>query len=246
VTITNILVHLGINQPRRCFGFNWASRVLLSNACWARVVTDGITMFLDALLDILLTSAPQPPANINAYRDVRNCRKTFDKTPSPYAKRLGMIALLLAVACMARDSIAQTAKEAIDVPPRSRLLLRTVGSGDQVYGCVNGRWALEAPDANLLNQEGAVIGRHFAGPTWQLNDGSWVKGRAVAEQVAPDATAVPWLLLESVGGTGQLGTVRFIQRTGTQGGSAPDGSCSQNARRRVPYTATYSFYEAGQ
>ena len=203
-------------------------------------------MFLDVLLDIALTPAPQPPRNINPFRDVENGQKTSDKTLSPYAKRLKMIALVLAVACMARDSIAQTAKESIDVPPHSRLLLRAVGSGDQVYDCVSGRWTLTAPDAKLLNQEGSVIGRHFAGPTWQLNDGSWVKGRAVAKQVAPDATAVPWLLLESVDGTGRLGTVRFIQRTATHGGNAPDDSCSQGAMRRVPYTATYSFYEAGQ
>jgi hypothetical protein len=157
-----------------------------------------------------------------------------------------MIALALAVAPMTRDSIAQSAKESIDVPPHSILLLRAIGSGDQVYGCVNGRWALTAPDAKLLNQAGSVIGRHFAGPTWQLNDGSWVKGSVIAKQVAPDATAVPWLLLESVGGTGKLGTVRFIQRTGTRGGNARDASCSQNAMLRVPYTATYSFYETGQ
>jgi hypothetical protein len=203
-------------------------------------------MSLDVLLDILLTPVLQLLGNINPSRDVGNGRKRSDKTSPPYARRLGMIALVLAVACMARDSIAQMANESIDVPPHSRLLLRAVGRGDQVYGCVNGRWALKAPDAKLLNQEGSVIGRHFAGPTWQLNDGSWVKGRAVAKQVAPDATAVPWLLLESVGGTGRLGTVRFIQRTGTHGGNMPDGSCSQNAMRSVPYTATYSFYEAGQ
>jgi hypothetical protein len=203
-------------------------------------------MFLDVLLDILLTPAPQPPGNINPSRDIGNGRNTSGRTLSPYAKRLGMIALVLAVACMARDSIAQTAKESIDVPPHARLLLRAVGSGDQVYGCVNGRWALTAPDAKLFNLEGSVIGRHFAGPTWQLNDGSWVKGKAVAKQVATDATAVPWLLLESIDGTGRLGTVRFIQRTGTHGGNAPDGLCSQSAIRRVPYTATYSFYEAGQ
>src|SRR5271163_827138 len=179
----------------------------------------------------------------SAFRTTGNARRASDRTPSPCAKRLGMIALALAVACMARDSIAQTEKESIDVPPHSRLLLRAVGSGDQVYGCVNGRWALTAPDAKLLNQEGSVIGRHFAGPTWQLNDGSSVKGRAVAKQVAPDATAVPWLLLESVGGTGRLVAVRFIQRTETHGGNASDGSCSEGAMRRVPYTATYSFYE---
>jgi hypothetical protein len=203
-------------------------------------------MSLDVLLDILLTPVLQLLGNINLSRDIGDGRKRSDKTSPPYARRLGMIALVLAVACMARDSIAQTANESMDVPPHSRLLLRAVGRGDQVYGCVNGRWALKAPDAKLLNQEGSVIGRHFAGPTWQLNDGSWVKGMAVAKQVAPDATAVPWLLLESVGGTGRLGTVRFIQRTGTHGGNVPDGSCSQNAMRSVPYTATYSFYEAGQ
>ncbi|RZU42255.1 DUF3455 domain-containing protein [Edaphobacter modestus] len=203
-------------------------------------------MFLDVSLDILLTPAPQPLGNIDPSRDIERDRKTSDKALSPYVKRLGMTALVIVVACMAQASIGQTAKESIDVPPHSRLLLQAVGSGDQVYGCVNGHWTLKTPDAKLLNQEGAVIGRHFAGPTWQLNDGSWVKGKAVAQQVAPDATAVPWLLLESVGGAGRLGTVRFIQRTGTQGGNAPDGSCSQSAVRRVPYTATYSFFEAGQ
>jgi hypothetical protein len=184
--------------------------------------------------------------NINLPRDIGNGHKTSHKTLSPYARRLGLFALVLAIGCLARNSIAKMAKESIDVPLHSRLLLQAVGSGDQVYDCVNGRWALKAPDAKLLNQEGFVIGRHFAGPTWQLNDGSWVKAKAIAKQVAPDATAVPWLLLESVGGTGKLGTVRFIQRTGTHGGNVPDGSCSQSAMRRVPYTATYSFYEAGQ
>jgi hypothetical protein len=203
-------------------------------------------MFFEGLLDMLLTPVPQRGENINPSRDLGHGRKTSDKILSTYAKRFAMIALVLAVVSMARDSIAQTAKESIDVPPHSRLVLRAVGSGDQVYGCVNGSWELKAPDAKLLNQDGSIIGRHFAGPTWQLKDGSWVKGKAVAKQVAPDANAVPWLLLESVGGTGRLGTVRFIQRTGTHGGNAPDGSCSQSAMLRVPYTATYSFYGAGQ
>ena len=100
---------------------------------------------------------------------IANDPKTSNKTLSSYTKRVGIIALLLSVACMTADSIAQTAKESIDVPPGSRLLLRAVGSGDQVYGCVNGRWELKAPDAKLLNQEGSVIGRHFAGPTWELS-----------------------------------------------------------------------------
>ena len=203
-------------------------------------------MFLDLLLDMCLTPVPEPLENINRSRGIWNGRISAGRTLATCAKRLGMIAFVLAVSCMARDSIAQSAKESIDVPPHSRLLLRAFGSGDQVYDCLNGRWALKAPDAKLIDQKGSVIGRHFAGPTWQLNDGSWVRGRAVAQKVAPDARAVPWLLLESAGSSGGLGAVRFIQRTGTHGGVAPDGSCSQGGMRRVPYTATYSFYEAGQ
>jgi hypothetical protein len=202
-------------------------------------------MFLDTLLDVLLTPAPRRPGNIKSSRDIGKGRNTFDATLF-YASRVGRIAFVLAAAWMAPGSMAQTEKESIDVPPHSTLLLRDVGRGDQVYGCVNGSWALKAPDAKLLNQEGSVIGRHFAGPTWQLNDGSWVRGKAVARQVAPDATAVPWLLLEAVGGAGRLRPVRFIRRTGTYGGNAPDGSCSKSAMLRVPYTATYSFYEAEQ
>jgi hypothetical protein len=203
-------------------------------------------MFLDVLAGVLLTSVPQRAGNINRSRDIGNGRKTSDKTLPPYAKRVRMIAFVLAVACIAPDSVAQTAKESIDVPPDSRLLLRAIGSGDQVYGCVNGSWALKAPDAKLLDQEGSVIGRHFAGPTWQLTDGSWVRGKAVAKQVAPNTTGVPWLLLESVGGAGSLRAVRFIQRTETHGGNAPDVSCGPGATLRVPYKAIYSFYEAKQ
>ena len=58
-------------------------------------------MFLDELLDILLTPAPQPLGNINTSRDIGNGRKTSDTNLSPHAKRWGMIALVLAVACMA-------------------------------------------------------------------------------------------------------------------------------------------------
>jgi hypothetical protein len=208
--------------------------------------TEGATMSLDVLLDVSLPPTPQRPGNINSPRDIWNSRNTSDKPLSSFVGRVAMIAMVFAVACVMPDSAAQTAKESIDVPPHSRLLLRAVGKGDQVYVCVDGSWALKAPDAKLLNRAGSVIGRHFAGPTWQLNDGSWVKGKAIAKQVVPDAMAVPWLLLESVGGAGRLAAVRFIQRTGTHGGNAPDGSCSQNAIRRVPYTATYSFYEGAQ
>jgi hypothetical protein len=122
------------------------------------------------------------------------------------------------------------------------LLLKAKGEGVQVYGCVNGSWILQAPAADLLDDQRRVIGRHYGGPTWQLNDGSLVEGAVVSKQVSPEATSIPWLLIKSVRGTGRLEAVQFIQRSETHGGIAPSGNCSQATTVRVPYTAMYSFY----
>jgi hypothetical protein len=64
---------------------------------------------------------------------------------------------------------------------------------------------------------------------------------------APDADAVPWLLLKakSTEGTGGLAAVTSIQRVDTAGGKAPAGGCEEGragARERVAYRATYYFY----
>ena len=151
--------------------------------------------------------------------------ETPAQTLSLCAKRVGIIALVLAIACWDQALLPKRRKS------RSMYHLTPdfYYGGDQISGCFNCSWELKAPDSKLLNQEGSVIGQHFAGPTWELIDGSWLKGRAVTKQVAPDPTAVPWLLLESVGGTGKLGAIRFIQRTETHGGNAPSGSCTENA-----------------
>jgi len=90
-----------------------------------------------------------------------------------------------------------------------------------------------------------VIGTHFAGPTWRLQDGSEIKGKAIANQPAQDASSVPWLLLQAVpgSGSGKLANVAYIRRTQTQGGVAPTAGCS-SGEQRVPYKAKYSFYTA--
>jgi hypothetical protein len=99
-------------------------------------------MFINELFDVLLTPAPRRLGNINPSRAIGNGRKTSDTIPSPDAKRLGMIALIVALRVWRETLSPKRAKESIDVPPHSRLLLRAVGRGDQVYGCVYGRWAL--------------------------------------------------------------------------------------------------------
>lgn len=133
----------------------------------------------------------------------------------------------------------------VDAPPRTKLLLRAKGDGLQIYACAGGHWELKAPDARLLDARGRVIGRHFAGPTWQLTNGGEVKGKAIGRQSAPDGTSAPWLLLQAVSSTGSLAGVTYIRRTYTHGGAAPEAPCV-SGELRMPYTATYEFYTGGK
>jgi hypothetical protein len=138
------------------------------------------------------------------------------------------------------------------VPPAgSKLVLRAHAQGNQIYTCQQNAytfsWGLKAPDAQLQNDSNRVIGRHFAGPTWQLNDGSQVVGRPVAKVDATEPNAVPWLQLLVVNTTGHglLEHVTVIQRVNTHGGQPPAGGCDQahlGTDLRVPYTAEYDFY----
>jgi hypothetical protein len=154
-------------------------------------------------------------------------------------RTLVLLAALMAPAILA----AQQASSSIDVPPNAQLLLEAKGSGAQIYTCTDGKWTLKAPDANLLDAQGKIIGTHFAGPTWRLTDGSEVKGKAIANQPSPDAASIPWLLIQTVPGSakGKFSDVTYIRRMETHGGVAPREACTAG-ETRVPYTATYSFY----
>jgi endo-1,4-beta-xylanase len=130
---------------------------------------------------------------------------------------------------------------AANAPGGSDLLLTAKGDGAQVYTCTEGHWTLKAPDAQLLDEHNQAIGKHFAGPTWQLADGSEIKGKLIASQAAPQADNIPWLLLEGISGSGKFAKTIYIRRTETQGGIAPAAACT-SGETRVPYTATYNFY----
>ncbi len=110
------------------------------------------------------------------------------------------------------------------------------------------QWTLKAPEAELRDEKGALIGRHFAGPSWRHNDGSEVTGKAVARVDSPDPDSIPWLLVLAVNhaGNGALARVAHIQRIHTHGGQVPAGAqcdvAKRNAEVRVPYEADYYFY----
>ena len=102
--------------------------------------------------------------------------------------------------------------------------------GAQVYECQYNPagklvWQFREPVATLLIA-GKTVGRHYAGPTWEMSDGSAVSAKVLAR--APGATAndIPLLKLEVTArhGSGKLGNVTTIQRLNTQGGNA-DAAC---------------------
>lgn len=138
------------------------------------------------------------------------------------------------------------------IPPEgAKLVLVGEAKGDQIYTCKeqNGQysWTLKAPEAQLFDKQGNVLGRHFAGPSWELSDKSAVTGKMIARADAPDKDAIPWLLIGVVdhSGSGQLSNVTHIQRINTSGGKAPASGCevsSGGKEVRSPYSATYRFF----
>ncbi len=167
------------------------------------------------------------------------------------------IAVLIGIAAQASGQGVSRpdVPETIEVPAGDRVVLQAHASGSQIYVCQLGNegklaWALKAPEAELHDQQGAVIGRHFAGPTWKDNDGSEVTGKAVARADSPDS--IPWLLVTVTGhsGEGVLSHVTTIQRIRTKGGLPPPASdCNaskQNLEVKSSYTADYYFYAPAQ
>ena len=175
-----------------------------------------------------------------------------------------LITLLVAIALiggLARSATAQgTPSGAEDIPanlapPTGSILVFELGArGVQVYACEaepddasSFVWTFKAPEAELLNTQGEVVGTHFAGPTWQGQDESAVVAAVVERADAPKAGAIPWLLLEAQehAGSGVFSTVTHIQRLDTVGGAAPTEGCDEahaGEEARSPYEATYAFY----
>jgi hypothetical protein len=143
--------------------------------------------------------------------------------------------------------------EKIKAPAGEEVVLQAHASGSQIYTCQQGTdgkyaWTLKAPEAELRNQQGAIVGRHYAGPTWKHSDGSEVTGKAVARVDSPDSDSIPWLLVTATGhsGDGVLSRVTSIQRIHTHGGQPPPAAdCNaskQNTEAKISYNADYYFF----
>jgi len=153
-------------------------------------------------------------------------------------------------------SMAPKVPEPLNVPNDQKLAFTLRGVGVQIYVCKAGAddaarfdWAFLAPEAVLYDDQAHKIGKHYAGPTWEANDGSKVVGEVVAKDNGPDPAAIPWLLLRAKAheGTGIFSRIASVQRLNTKGGKPPSDECTPakaGIEVRVPYLADYYFYGA--
>src|SRR6202795_4595075 len=169
-----------------------------------------------------------------------------------HIRRFAFSATLAAAITVLSFSIAaQQVPQQLQPPANEQLLLQVHAKGDQIYTCKEDvttyTWTLKAPDAQLFDKDGKPFGKHFAGPSWEANDGSRVTGKAVANVPSPDADSIPWLLVSVVSheGSGVLSRATSIQRISTKGGKAPATGCDAahaGQEVRAPYSADYLFY----
>ena len=169
---------------------------------------------------------------------------------------VGALALVLTGA--ARQSVVPpNVPDDLKAPEGEKALMRAHAKGVQIYSCAAGidgkySWVLKAPKAELFDEQGKLIGEHFAGPTWKLKDGSEVTGKMLAKHDAPKAGAIPWLLVTVIGhkGSGTLESVRTIQRVNTEGGVADATKVcdapKNGAESESAYSADYYFYAPGK
>jgi hypothetical protein len=162
--------------------------------------------------------------------------------------------MLIRLALLAAIVLPQAADPTL--PPVGMHARFTVqGIGIQVYHCVardnTFTWEFQEPAATLFDPSThQQVGMHSAGPTWTWSDGSSITGTVVQKLASPDPQNIPWLLLRTRPAgdtTGALTGITMVRRSDTSAGVAPTTSACDaqnlNVTLKVPYQATYTFYE---
>jgi hypothetical protein len=162
------------------------------------------------------------------------------------------------VLCAAMAGCAATppAPGPLRVPADQTLIKQLHATGVQIYECQPAKndpsqfeWAFKGPEAKLATKGGRIVGKRYAGPTWESNDGSRVIGEVIGNSPSPTPNSIPWLLLKAkaTAGNGLFTHVQFVQRLNTVGGSVPVAGCGREQagqQLRAAYTADYLFYGA--
>ena len=155
---------------------------------------------------------------------------------------------MLVLSLLPLPSMAAELPDAIAAAPGETLVITVQAVGAQIYECkVNTAghlaWHFREPIATLL-VDGKTVGRHYAGPNWEMTDGSAVSGKVAAQAPAGNSNDIPLLRLDVAGqrGSGHLDGVTTIQRINTKGGLSGGACDSLGAFLSVPYRADYAFY----
>lgn len=130
------------------------------------------------------------------------------------------------------------------------VLVEYHAEGAQIYECKAGSdgklaWQFREPIASLF-QNGATVGRHYAGPSWE-SGGSIIVAKVAGR--APGATKkdILWLKLDVSDrrGDGPLKDATTVQRINTKGG-VKEGKCRKAGELHAePYAADYVFLRKG-
>ncbi len=114
--------------------------------------------------------------------------------------------------------------DSLNVPAGNRISSRVYAKGVQIYRWNGTSWAFVGPEATLYADPGyhGEIGTHYAGPTWEAEDGSKVVAARVADCLR-ERGAIPWLRLDATSSspTGKFGRITHVLRVNTIGGTAP-------------------------
>ena len=150
--------------------------------------------------------------------------------------------VLTALAAAAR---AQPSLPAAVAVPGMAVVMTVHAVGAQIYECAADSagkpgWRFREPIASLM-VDGRTVGRHFAGPSWELADGSLVVGNATGRADGATADDIPWLKLEGSAGQGQFAKVTVVQRINTKGGALAGACGKAGDMAAVPYASDYVF-----
>jgi Protein of unknown function (DUF3455) len=141
------------------------------------------------------------------------------------------------------------AQEPLACPDNSSIVLALVADGVQIYESKPNssggfQWSLKAPEADLKSLTGEILGKHGAGPSWTLNDGSSVVGSLPPLKNSAAPNGIPWLLVavKSKSGAGILNQVDYVMRVATEGGAAPaEPPKAVGETAKTKYHAVYLF-----
>jgi hypothetical protein len=152
----------------------------------------------------------------------------------------GLLGLIAGIAGPAIAQVPQ-APAAFDVAARTAIL-QVHAEGIQLYECKAGAWSFREPVATLIKGD-ETVGRHYAGPHWELTDGSLVKGKAAMSLPGPGPDDAALLKLDVVEnrGAGALKDATLVLRLNTHGGALKGDCAEPGAFRSVPYSADYVF-----